>query len=151
MAPDDQLADIARTIQLAVAPVFLLTALGTIISVLTTRLSRVVDRTRVLSARIDSTGNATDLLRTSVPPQQELLILVRRRVLVNRAITCATVAALLVCLVVLLAFLGFMLHQNFSRVIAMLFIGAMTMFISALLYFLREIILTVSSMPTHKA
>jgi hypothetical protein len=150
MGPDDQLADIARTIQLAVAPVFLLTALGTIISVLTTRLSRVVDRTRVLMARVDSTANASDVLRTSMPPQEELAILMRRRILVNRAITCATISALLVCIVVLLAFLGFMLHRNFSYVIAMLFIAAMTMFISALLFFLREIIVTVSSVQTHQ-
>jgi len=150
MGPDDQLADIARTIQLAVAPVFLLTALGTIIGVLTTRLARVVDRTRVLMARIDSTARATDVLRTSMPPNEELIILGRRRILVNRAITCATVAALLVCLVVLLAFLGFMLHRNFSRFIAMLFIAAMTMFIAALSFFLREIIVTVSSIRTHE-
>jgi len=149
MGPDDQLADLARTIQLAVAPVFLLTALGTILSVLTTRLSRVVDRSRVLSARIDSTGGGPSaaVLRTSLPPQTELEILARRRVLVNRAITCATLAALLVCLVVLLAFLSFMLHQNFSRVIASLFIGAMAMFISALLFFLREIVLTSATRP----
>jgi hypothetical protein len=148
MGSDDQLADIARTIQLAVAPVFLLTALGTIISVLTTRLSRVVDRSRVLSARIDATDTASsDRPRTSLVPVVELEILARRRVLVNRAIFCATIAALLVCLVVLLAFLGFMLHQNFSRVIASLFIGAMAMFISALLFFLREIVLTSATRP----
>jgi len=148
MQPDDQLADIARTIQLAVAPVFLLTALGTIISVLTTRLSRVVDRTRVLAARVEAPDTAgREVSRASLPPQQELVILARRRILVNRAITCATTAALLVCLVVLLAFLGFMLHQNFSRVIASLFIAAMSMFIAALLFFLREIVLTSASRP----
>jgi hypothetical protein len=150
MGPEDPLAELARTIQLAVAPVFLLTALGTIISVLTARLSRVVDRTRVLTARVASTAGSPEVLRTSLPPQQELAILGRRRVLVNRAITCATIAALLVCLVVLLAFLGFMLHQNFSKVIAMLFITAMTMFIAALLFFLREIIITVSTVPTAR-
>lgn len=146
MGPDDQLEDLARTIQLAVAPVFLLTALGTLISVLTTRLSRVVDRVRVLAARLDAPPGS-DSPRVSIPPSVELEILARRRVLVNRAITCATVAALLVCLVVLLAFLGFMLHRNFSRVIASLFIGAMAMFISALLFFLREIILTSVTRP----
>jgi hypothetical protein len=150
MGSDDQLADIARTIQLAVAPVFLLTALGTILGVLTTRLSRVVDRTRVLTARIDSTASSTNVLRTSMPPNEELATLARRRNLVNRAITCATIAALLVCSVVLLAFLGFMLDRNFSRAIAMLFIAAMTMFIAALTYFLREIIITVSSIQTRE-
>ena len=151
MGPDDQLADIAHTIQLAVAPVFLLTALGTVLNVLTSRLSRVVDRTRVLSLRIDSTAGSAPVPATALRPQDELALLWRRRILVNRAITCATMAALLVCLVVLLAFLGFMLHQNFSRAIALLFIGAMAMFIGALLLFLREIVLTVSSVRAPRS
>jgi hypothetical protein len=83
--------------------------------------------------------------RDSLPPNEELAILARRRNLVNRAITCATVAALLVCLVIAFAFLGFMLHKNFALAMAWLFIGAMTSFIAALLFYLREIILTVSS------
>ena len=139
MHAEDQITDIARTIQLAVAPVFLLTALGTILTVLTNRLSRVVDRVRVLTERV-----AAHPPRSSLPPEEELAILGRRRNLVNRAIICATVAALLVCLVIAFAFIGFMLHRNFSDVMAWLFIGAMFSFIAALLLFLREIILTVS-------
>ncbi len=147
MNPDDQLADIARTIQLAVAPVFLLTALGTILSVLTTRLGRVVDRVRVLTAQIESDAAPTG--RHSLPPRVELAVLGRRRRLVNRAITAATFAALLVCLVIAFAFLGFMLNRNFSQVIALLFIGAISMFIAALLFFLREIIVTVATVRTE--
>lgn len=143
MNPDDQLADIARTIQLAVAPVFLLTALGTIIGVLTTRLGRVVDRARVLAAELESAPPPPS--KHSLPPRVELAVLSRRRRLVNRAITAATFAALLVCLVIAFAFLGFMLNRNFSNVIALLFIGAVSMFIAALLFFLREIIVTVAS------
>lgn len=143
MHADTQLADIAHTIQLAVAPVFLLTALGTILSVLTTRLGRVVDRARVLAVSADKEGHSGT--RNSLPPLVELAILARRRRLVNRAITSATVAALLVCLVIAFAFLGFMLNHNFANVIALLFIAAMTMFIAALLFFLREIIVTVAS------
>lgn len=144
MNPDDQLADIARTIQLAVAPVFLLTALGTIIGVLTTRLGRVVDRARVLAAELESASPPTSS-KHSLPPRVELAVLARRRRLVNRAITAATFASLLVCLVIAFAFLGFMLNRNFSNVIALLFIGAVSMFIAALLFFLREIIVTVAS------
>lgn len=144
MLPEEHLADIAKTIQLAIAPVFLLTALGTIISVLTTRLARVVDRARVLQAI--PAAQREQLTRASLPPSEELAILARRRNLVNYAITSATVAALLVCLVIAFAFLGFMLHRNFAVVMAWLFIGAMSAFITALVLFLREIILTVSSM-----
>ncbi len=43
---------IAHTIQLSIAPVFLLTALGTFMAVLSTRLGRIVDRARILGDRL---------------------------------------------------------------------------------------------------
>lgn len=83
--------------------------------------------------------------RGSLSPDQELAILSRRREFVNYAITCATVSALLVCLVIAFAFLGYILGKNFAMVLAALFLGAMASFIAALVLFLREIVLTVSS------
>ncbi len=132
--------DITQTIQLAVAPVFLLTSLGTILSVLSTRLGRVVDRGRVLSDRLGSAPDAALLVI-----QAELATLARRRVLVNRAITCCTFAALLVCLVIAFAFLGFILRANFGRIVAALFIAAITAFTAALWLFLREVFVAVES------
>lgn len=145
MVPEGHIAELARTIQLAIAPVFLLSALGTLLAVLTTRLGRVVDRARVLAARnLDADAVATT--GGSLPPVAELAVLKRRRELVNYAITSAVVAALLVCLVIALAFLSFMLNANFATAMAWLFVLAMVAFIATLLFFLREIVLTVSSM-----
>ena len=141
--PTQAIEDLAHTIQLAVAPVFLLTALGTILGVLTNRLGRVVDRARVLSTRLNEPQVG------SLPPSAELAILSRRRELVNYAITFATIAALLVCLVIALAFISFMLNKNFALLMAWLFVAAMTCFIAALLCFLREIVLTVSTLRLH--
>lgn len=143
MLPDQAIEDLAHTIQLAVAPVFLLTALGTILGVLTNRLGRVVDRARVLSTRLNEPYEG------SLPPSAELAILSRRRELVNYAITAATIAALLVCLVIALAFISFMLNKNFALLMAWLFVAAMACFIAALLFFLREIVLTVSTLRLH--
>ena len=56
---ESHIADITRVIQLAVAPVFLLTAIGTIISALNIRLGRVVDRRRVLNERLRSIDACT--------------------------------------------------------------------------------------------
>jgi len=137
--PDDHLVAISRTIQLAVAPVFLLTALGTILGVLSSRLFRVVDRVRVLNARVADSGECAD------PVAAELALLAKRRRLVNHAITSATMAALLVCLLIAFAFIGFTIHQDFSLVLAWLFVAAMVAFILALLFFLREVVLAVSS------
>jgi hypothetical protein len=47
-----QLGDISHTIQLAIAPVFLLTGVGTKLAVLTNRLARIIDRSRVLEDRL---------------------------------------------------------------------------------------------------
>src|SRR5581483_7716102 len=46
------LGDVAHVIQLAIAPVFLLTAVGTVLNVLANRLGRTVDRRRVLVAAL---------------------------------------------------------------------------------------------------
>lgn len=143
MGNDELLTDLAHTIQLAVAPVFLLTALGTLLSVLSQRLGRIVDRARALSARTRDAYN--EQLRSE--HNLELRSLSARRSLINYAITCATLAALQVCLVIAIAFTGFMLHRNFSLVIAALFIGTMVAFVAALLLFLREVLMAVVS--TH--
>jgi hypothetical protein len=140
MPPETHLADISRTIQLAVAPVFLLTALGTILGVLSNRLGRVVDRVRLLSGQLPSLSH-----EAAVPVRAELTLLAKRRLLVNHAITCATIAALLVCLLIAFAFVGFTLHRDFSQAIAWFFVAAMAAFIAALLFFLREIAVTVYS------
>jgi hypothetical protein len=142
--PEDHLVDISRTIQLAVAPVFLLTALGTILGVLSNRLFRVVDRVRVLHTRLAEHGDGP-----GQPIAAELALLSRRRRLVNHAITSATFAALLVCLVIAFAFVGFTVRQDFSQLMAWLFVGAMAAFISALLLFLREVVLTVTSVQIN--
>ena len=52
MITELQVTTIAHAIQLAVAPVFLLTRIASILSVLTTRLGRIIDRTRLLHSRL---------------------------------------------------------------------------------------------------
>ena len=93
----EHVADITRIIQLAVAPVFLLTAIGTILSALNNRLGRIVDRRRVIEERVrkgeqDDEGRQADV--------QELELLKRRIGLIYHAIVMAVVCALLICLLV---------------------------------------------------
>lgn len=137
----DHVTDIARVIQLAVAPVFLLTAIGTILSVLSGRLARIVDRARVL---VGIVASAAEDRRAAA--SGELAILLRRRRLVNLAITSCTVSALLVCVLIASAFVGYLVGVDFSIALAVLFIGAMAAFVTALLLFLREILIAVVSL-----
>ncbi len=136
MPAETPIADVAHVIQLSVAPVFLLTAVGSILGVLSTRLGRIVDRSRVLIERLEGmAGPRRDEL------QQELDMLFRRRHLANVAIGCGVGAALLVAGVIVAAFVGFILGWRVSAPIAILFIGAMLFFVGALLVFLREVML----------
>jgi hypothetical protein len=127
--------DITHAIQLAIAPVFLLSGLGTILSVLSARLGRVVDRTRKL---LDMRESA-DLQHKKVI-EAELHVLVHRRQLVNRAIAAGTIAALLVCVLIAVAFLGSLAEVTVGPIVAGLFVLAMFAFITALVLFLREVI-----------
>lgn len=136
MPTETPIADVAHVIQLSVAPVFLLTAVGTILGVLSTRLGRIVDRSRVLGDRLPNlSGPAAEAV------EGELTLLLRRRKLVNLAVTCGVGAALFVAGVIFSAFLGFIAGWKVSAAIAGLFIGAMVFFVAALLLFLREVLL----------
>ncbi|SBT05610.1 conserved membrane hypothetical protein [Candidatus Propionivibrio aalborgensis] len=136
---EPHLTDIARVIQLAVAPVFLLTAIATLISAMNTRLGRIVDRRRVIQTRLKESSKESDQPES----RSELAKLARRTRLVYYSIFCAVFAALLVCLVVAGAFLGALIAVNLSRMVATLFIAAMLAIIAALGLFLREIYLAV--------
>jgi hypothetical protein len=133
---ESHLTDISRVIQLAVAPVFLLTAIATLISAMNTRLGRIVDRRRVVQARDDA-----DPLATAI----ELGQLARRSRLVYLAIFGNVLAALLVCLVVAGAFLGALFSVDLARVVAGFFIAAMLAMIAGLGLFLREIYIAVQT------
>jgi len=140
-----QLGDVGHIIQLAIAPVFLLTGVGTNLMVLTNRLARIIDRSRVVEERLQATGEAD-------PPQRgpELTTLYSRAHLINRAITLSTSCGLLVCLVIATLFLGDALDLNLGKPIALLFVLAMVALIGSFIYLLREIFIATSTFYLHR-
>ncbi|HQR04915.1 MAG: DUF2721 domain-containing protein [Proteobacteria bacterium] len=133
-----QIADITHTIQLAVAPVFLLTAIATLINVTNQRLGRIVDRRRVLYGRhsgLDDLGEDAD----------ELSSLHHRSHLIYGSMLCEVLSGLLVCLVVSCAFVGAIVEIEMVRTVALLFIFALLAMIVGLSLFLREVYLAVQS------
>ena len=135
------LQGITHTIQLAVAPVFLLTALGTTLAVFTTRLGRIVDRARRVHVRLrDEQGSARE---ESV---EEVRTLERRVHLIHIALTLGTSAALLVALLIGVAFVGYLAGAAVGTVMAVLFIAALAAYVGALVCFLREIFAAIDTM-----
>jgi hypothetical protein len=136
-----EVSAVAHVIQLAVAPVFLLSGIGAMLAVMTNRLSRVIDRARSLESRLDA---AQPVVVEAI--QGELGVLSRRAKLVSRAITLCTTTALLICTVIAVLFLSAFVRFDTSIPIALLFIAAMTSFFFGLLWFLREIFLATASL-----
>jgi hypothetical protein len=132
--------DIAHLIQTALAPVFLLTGVGTTLGVMTSRLSRAVDRARHLEAKlIDNPENAPQL-------HQDLLILARRTRYLNAAITMCGCSAVLIALVVITLFANVFFGSGFAGTIALLFMGAMVFITGAYVAFLIEVRLATAAL-----
>ena len=143
MAFEAHIPEISGVIQLAVAPVFLLTAIGTVIAALNIRLGRAVDRRRDLEGKVPSMPAAE-----VQGARKELEIIARRIHFVYLAILGAVISGLFVCLLIAGAFLGAFVRADLSYTIGAMFILAMLALIACLLLFLREIFLAVST-PRH--
>ncbi len=135
MPPEPRIAAIAHVIQLAIAPVFLISGVATLLSVLTNRLGRIVDRARIAEEKLDLQDDARRAAATD-----ELRRLSTRARLVNLAIGFSTTSALLTCITIATLFLDTFLPVNLSKIIAVLFIASMLFLFLALLTFLREAI-----------
>jgi hypothetical protein len=130
------IADASRLIQLAIAPVFLLTGVATLLGVLSSRLGRTIDRGRVLEALL-VTADARHIARM----HDELAVLSRRAKIIYRAIALGVITALLICTVIAALFLSAFTRIDVTLVVAGVFIAAMAALISTLLLFLREVFL----------
>lgn len=138
MFAESTVTSIAHLVQLSVAPVFLLTGVGSILSVLAGRVSRIVDRARKLES---------DLPNSPAPRHAEIHVELRRLSLRAHltywAISLCTVCALLVCTMIALLFIGDFMAMSMADIVALLFITAMLSLIGGLLCFLREVYLAI--------
>ena len=140
--------DLSDAIQLALAPVFLLTGIAGLLNVMTSRLARIIDRGRQLSDGPPS-ASAAIVAETDA----ELLTLDRRRHFTSAAITACTLAALLICVVIAALFFEVMVAAPLQWLVAVAFTAATIALIVGLGFFLREVHLATKtvriSRPVH--
>jgi hypothetical protein len=141
MQIESQVVAIGHVIQLAVAPVFLLTGISGLLAVLTNRLARIIDRARTLEDRL---VQATDPERQRFHSELRLLSVRARRI--NTSVALCTLCALLICTVIVALFVGAFLSSDLSVFIGLLFTGAMLALFSALVSFLREVYVATQSL-----
>jgi hypothetical protein len=126
--------DVAHTIQLALAPVFLITGIAGMLNVMAGRLGRIVDRGRCLTEVPSS--------RAILSPDKitfELRCLERRRRLASAAITACTLSALLVCIVIAVLFVELLFELPLKWIEGVLFICSTIALVVGLALFLREV------------
>lgn len=128
------LLTIERTLQLAIAPAFILGGIMALLSLLTARLQRLAD----LHEQARQGGE---------PPGTDLHVLARRARLVYRAITYAIAAAVILCILVIAAFVEPLAHVRAGGHIAGLLLLGMLSLTASLVCFLREVLMSASKLP----
>jgi hypothetical protein len=134
MPPDQDITTIAHVIQLAIAPVFLLTGIGSLLAVMANRLARIIDRARF----VESGWNKLDPSER-VEARVELASLSHRATLSSWAINFCALAALLVCALIAALFIDAFVGTNLRWVVGVLFVLSMFVLSAGIVCFLREV------------
>ena len=131
--------DVSLAIRDAVAPVFLLTGIGSILGVLVNRLSRSIDRARLINAMSDE---------QFFQFADELDIIVQRTKWMRWSVGLFIFAGLCVAVSIASVFISVGLQLNLTNFVLITFITAMCSLTIGLLCFLREIILAAKEVIT---
>lgn len=120
----------------AMAPVFLIAGIGSILNVIMARLARAVDRLRAIDLHLKDHPEALDEI-----VELERSIINRRISAANFSITCCVASILCVCGVVIMAFLNPLAEIDFEDAEGILFIIAMLFLATGTVAFLHEVLL----------
>lgn len=140
-----ELKTVISVLQTALTPAFLLVAVGSLLNVLTGRLSRIVDRSRHLEDR-HAAASGQELVRLVL----ELRILQRRMLIVGRSILLSVLAAVAVCVMIGLLFLMGLTEISMAWIIVAVFMVALALLAWALAAFVREISLATHAIKVPK-
>jgi hypothetical protein len=109
--PSSSLDIVAHVIQVALAPVFLLSGIATLLNVFSTRLARVADRVEQLTKAIDAATEAEAALLAA-----QLPALHRRSVALDAAVVLGAIGGAATCASVLVLFLGAVSDPTIARI-----------------------------------
>ncbi|PZU10141.1 DUF2721 domain-containing protein [Sphingomonas sp.] len=134
------LPGLARDIQFALAPVFLLNGIGLVLNMLTGRLARIVDRARDIEQNFTPRGDPRHEWQV-----RELRLLDRRMAIVSNSIFLCTASAVLLCSLVAGIFLARLVGVGFARTLSLLFAVSLMLLIASLTLFLIEVRIAVAA------
>jgi MFS family permease len=131
---------VTHGIQLAVAPVFLLTAVAAMIGTAAGRLARIIDRARLVESKIENHPNNGQIDKAYA----ELNRLKKRGRLVNLCIALLTFGAISIALTIVTLFIGETTELQIHKVATIAFLIGVGGFVMALLCFFAETLLATS-------
>ena len=133
---------LARIIANVAAPAFLLGAVAAFISVLVSRINRIVDRAQFIRGIADNSSSKSSL-ETALPH------LKRRATLLNRALFFAILSAILTALIIIVAFVSAMFNVAHEYGVAVLFVGSLALFCFSLIDLARETRIALLDIDLH--
>lgn len=133
---------LSRIIGSVAAPAFLLGAVAAFISVLISRMNRVIDRSQFLHGIVEGEGEKAYL-------KEDIPRLKRRAALLNQSIFYSTVCAIITASLIIVAFVSAMLHMTHEYGVAILFIAALIFFVLSLINLARDTRIALSDFDHH--
>ena len=141
MPPTQEVSTIAHVIELAIAPVFLITGISSLLAVMSNRLARIIDRSRQIEAK----WHDLDIIQTA-DAEAELASLSTRAKLASFSINFCAFAALMVCLLIATLFLDAFIGTNLRWFVGGLFVLSMCTLSGGIVCFLREVHIAMLSL-----
>ncbi len=129
---------VSHGIQLAVAPVFLLTAVAALIGSFATRLARIIDRARLLEEKLES-----ESIKNVGAAKWELKRLRLRGRVVSASMAMLTICSLMIGITIMALFLGETTQLQIQAWVPLSFLAGVIFFLLALCGFLLETLLAM--------
>ena len=136
-----EVSTIAHVIELAIAPVFLITGVSSLLAVMSNRLARIIVRSR----QIESKWHDLDIIQTA-DAEAELASLSTRAKLASFSINFCAFAALIVCLLIATLFSDAFIGTNLRWFVGGLFVLSMCTLSGGIVCFLREVHIAMLSL-----
>jgi hypothetical protein len=133
------LTEISHVIALATAPAFLLGCVVALMTMLISRMARIVDRAHALES-LDDQHHRQSELKALIPDLR------RRAKLIHHALGFAILSGVVTALLVVLAFVGALLDLQLETPVATLFVVGLLFFVASLFSLALEVVIALGQL-----
>jgi uncharacterized membrane protein YqjE len=141
MMPPPSLVELIPVLQIAIAPVILISGVGLLLLSLTNRFGRAVDRTRQIHRELCA-APAPDRPRLA----HQVEVIYRRARLIQLSIVMAALSALFAAMLILALFFAALIKWESAVIISVLFVCCLLFLIGTLVTFIMDIRLSLHAL-----